>query len=128
MPPGDSVLAGRHCSLFVTIDVTHEGFTYIYDPAMYPTYTQNDLSASVAFTWDDLPVSLIQCHISGVSSVVWRWSTSVVSSVVCTRDNQPADDEVEEDNGVESEGLPPLRLTLHQERHRCCNKKTYVLI
>ena len=66
MPPGNSVLAGRHCSLFVTIDVPHKGFTYIYDPAMYAPYTQNDLSASVAFTGDASvtdPVSYQWCHL-----------------------------------------------------------------
>ena len=85
MPPGDSVLAGRQCSLFVTIDVTHEGFTYIYDPAMYAPYTQNDLSASVAFTGDDLPVSLIQRHIMCAGDDLY--SVSVVSSVVCAGDD-----------------------------------------
>ena len=44
---------------------------------------------------------------------------------VCTGDDEPADDEVEEDNRVEGEGLASLRLTLCQKCcRRCNNKKT----
>ena len=83
---------------------------------------------SVVCAGDDLSVVCAGDDLSVVCTRDDLYSVSVVSSVVCAGYNQPADDEVEEYNGVESEGLPPLRLTLHQERHRRCNKKTYVLI
>ena len=48
-------------------------------------------------------------------SVVWTTDNPPVS-VMCAGDDEPTDDEVEEDDGVEGQGLPALRLTLSQER------------